>query len=364
MDSCGRVCDRSEESGERSSHSCYREMYKKRNVLSQEERRRRTLESQKKRRNDIFDLNRSLDFNEETESMVENMETESAPCERGKRVGIRKILMHSEWMTETPEDLQDSWCFVPSPVGKRCVLIAQKGITKIFSKWGSFLRKFQSSLPSGFKGEYRYGPTILDCIWSESKSICYILDVIFWKGQSFNECEAEFRFFWLKNKFEEMPLMPETAQKEIQLQVLPSSPYSPSDLASEIGILSPWASQTSTLDGILFYHKNGHYHSGKTTPLVTWLKPFMLPEALGVEIPDVYLQEQPENYESMEKYIAENILKSKERRKKRISMEVDDEAALAGEEMKVDASDPEEIEPMARGNSPTECEGAVGGEGA
>jgi snurportin-1 len=37
------------------------------------------------------------------------------------------------------------------------------------------------------------------------------------------------------------------------------------------------------LDGILFYHKRVHYLPG-VTPLVGWLKGYMLPEMLNVQV--------------------------------------------------------------------------------
>jgi snurportin-1 len=40
------------------------------------------------------------------------------------------------------------------------------------------------------------------------------------------------------------------------------------------------------LDGILFYHKRVHYLPG-VTPLVGWLKGYMLPEMLNVQV--IYL---------------------------------------------------------------------------
>lgn len=55
------------------------------------------------------------------------------------------------------------------------------------------------------------------------------------------------------------------------------------------------------LDGLLFYHKDGQYTKGHT-PLVTWLKPFMLPEVLGVSIPSP-LDEQPDGYIDFVHYI-------------------------------------------------------------
>ena len=38
------------------------------------------------------------------------------------------------------------------------------------------------------------------------------------------------------------------------------------------------------IDGLLFYHKRTHYVPG-STPLVGWLKPYMLPEMLGIPVP-------------------------------------------------------------------------------
>ena len=35
------------------------------------------------------------------------------------------------------------------------------------------------------------------------------------------------------------------------------------------------------VDGILFYHKETHYTHGPT-PLIGWLKPFMMKEILGI----------------------------------------------------------------------------------
>jgi hypothetical protein len=48
-------------------------------------------------------------------------------------------------------------------------------------------------------------------------------------------------------------------------------------------------------DGCLFYHKQAHYTFG-ASPLVVWLKPYMVGELLGIEIPDCMLQQKPANY--------------------------------------------------------------------
>ena len=46
------------------------------------------------------------------------------------------------------------------------------------------------------------------------------------------------------------------------------------------------------VDGLLFFHKRTHYICGRT-PLVGWLQPYMLPEIIGVPVPDVYLAGVP-----------------------------------------------------------------------
>ena len=49
------------------------------------------------------------------------------------------------------------------------------------------------------------------------------------------------------------------------------------------------------LDGLLFYHKRAHYAFG-TTPLVLWLKAFMLPEILGVPVSAQHMAQRPTSY--------------------------------------------------------------------
>jgi snurportin-1 len=45
----------------------------------------------------------------------------------------------------------------------------------------------------------------------------------------------------------------------------------------------------------LFYHKRTHYLFG-SSPLVVWLKPYMVPEILGIAMPEQQMAHQPENY--------------------------------------------------------------------
>lgn len=55
-------------------------------------------------------------------------------------------------------------------------------------------------------------------------------------------------------------------------------------------------------DGLIFYHREAPYISGQT-PLVTWLRPFMLPEKLNIRIPLEYERKRPPNYVNLETYL-------------------------------------------------------------
>lgn len=49
------------------------------------------------------------------------------------------------------------------------------------------------------------------------------------------------------------------------------------------------------LDGLLFYHKRTHYTFGPS-PLVLWLKAYMLPEILGIRISESLARLAPSTY--------------------------------------------------------------------
>lgn len=47
------------------------------------------------------------------------------------------------------------------------------------------------------------------------------------------------------------------------------------------------------VDGLLFYHRQTHYTPG-STPLVGWLRPYMVTDILGIEVPAGPLTKKPE----------------------------------------------------------------------
>lgn len=74
--------------------------------------------------------------------------------------------------------------------------------------------------------------------------------------------------------------------------------------------------ELKSIDGFLFYHCNAHYYFGYT-PLVTWLKSFMLPEVLGIFVPSP-LDEKPDNYVNFEHYMQQYKEKREQKKKEYI----------------------------------------------
>lgn len=114
----------------------------------------------------------------------------------------------------------------------------------------------------------------------------------------FHLFQAEFRHFWLRSKLNESTELKQnnTNENKYSIVSLPSISCDDdvSDFLQSITSLPP-------LDGLLFHHRDAEYMSG-TTPLVTWLKPFMLPEVLGIFVPSP-LDEKPEGYIDFKSHI-------------------------------------------------------------
>ncbi|KAL7300415.1 hypothetical protein TKK_0006841 [Trichogramma kaykai] len=286
----------------------------------QETRRRMLLDEQKKNRNDAINSARGIlediiasDDEEVEMKEVEESEDMEVDQKKQKHHKLRReygrLLMLSEWMSEVPEDFSENWVIMPCPIGKRVVIIAGKGTTRMFTRKGEKLATFRSLIPGGGRKYEKNCYTVLDGVWSEEKSICYILDSMAWSDQQINNCEAEFRFFWLKSKIEELSgQLKEKVEgvNEVSMKLLPTftSPSDLSDCLENTPDLYP-------LDGILFFHKEGHYFNGKT-PLVTWLKVYMLPEVFGISIPEQY-DVKPEGYIDYHNHILKEIAESKSR---------------------------------------------------
>lgn len=112
----------------------------------------------------------------------------------------------------------------------------------------------------------------------------------------------------MKTHFSELPDLSDIVPRKNTYPILRlSNTKFDSDLSSLMTNLS----NLPCLDGILFYHSDGHYTKGRT-PLVTWLKSFMVPEILGISIPAPF-DEKPNGYIDLKHYIDTNSKKPKNR---------------------------------------------------
>ncbi|XP_077425600.1 snurportin-1 [Vanacampus margaritifer] len=274
-------------------------------VLEQSERRRRFLELQKIKRLNYVDHVRRLadgdwtgadsdgeqdmEKQEEDEGGKGKQERDGKADEEEMEIERRKLpkhyanqLMLSEWLVDVPAELDSDWLMVVCPVGKRSLIIASKGSTAAYTKSGYCVNRFPSLLPGGNRHNSAMGKdyTILDCIYSELDRTFYILDVMCWRGHPVYDCPTDFRFYWLQSKVQETEGLAEIAKRNpfrfVSLQSIECTAASiHKALAAEYSF---------SVDGLLFYHRQTHYTPG-STPLVGWLRPYMVADILGVEVP-------------------------------------------------------------------------------
>lgn len=279
-------------------------------VLEQSERRRRFLEQQKTKRLNYVNHARRLadgdwtgadsDGEEQLEAQEQGEQPRDAPEEEeeGMEVERRKLpkhyanqLMLSEWLVDVPSELARDWLLVVCPVGKRSLIVASKGSTAAYTKSGYCVNRFPSLLPGGNRHNSAMGKdyTILDCIYSEVDRTYYILDVMCWRGHPVYDCPTEFRFYWLQSKVQETEGLSDIAKRNpFRFVSLQST-----DCAAESIQKSLAADYSFNVDGLLFYHKQTHYTPG-STPLVGWLRPYMVADILGIQVPDGPLTKKPD----------------------------------------------------------------------
>ncbi|XP_034173446.1 snurportin-1 [Osmia lignaria lignaria] len=279
----------------------------------QEIRRQRLLQFQKKYREAAFNIGRGIldeAFNSDEDECEEHMEIDESDKKRyhlSKRCKYyANQLMMSEWMLEVPQDFVEKWIMVPCPQGKRTLVVACKGITKAYNKRGNRLGKFYSALPGGNPSEHRSSCTILDCLWIKQQKVYHVLDVLAWSNQSLINCDTEFRFFWLKSQLQEIE---ELQKRDTYKNTYPILPLPNISCNTELSLALENISDLYPLDGLLFYHRDGQYTKGRT-PLVTWLKPFMLSEVLGISVPPP-LDEKPDGYIDFKYYILNSRAKKR-----------------------------------------------------
>uniref|UniRef100_A0A8C6GT01 Snurportin-1 n=1 Tax=Mus spicilegus TaxID=10103 RepID=A0A8C6GT01_MUSSI len=265
--------------------------------LEQSERRRQLLELQKSKRLDYVNHARRLaedDWTGMESGEEENKnDEEEMDIDPSKKLPKRYAnqLMLSEWLIDVPSDLGQEWIVVVCPVGKRALIVASRGSTSAYTKSGYCVNRFSSLLPGGNRRNSTTAKdyTILDCIYSEVNQTYYVLDVMCWRGHPFYDCQTDFRFYWMHSKLpEEEGLGEKTKINPFKFVGLKNFPCTPESLCEVLSMDFPFE-----VDGLLFYHKQTHYSPG-STPLVGWLRPYMVSDILGVAVPAGPLTTKPE----------------------------------------------------------------------
>lgn len=203
--------------------------------------------------------------------------------------------MMSEWLVDVPPDFTDNWFMTVCPVGKRSLVIANKGTTTAYSRTGAQINSFPSLLPGGCARNYFTARDycILDCILHMPSRTYYVLDLMCWGGHPVYDSDRDFRVYWLHTKLSEVPKVAEHSR--INPYVFkPLESFScgkdPSIEGSMAHVLSKrWPLE---VDGLLFFHKCCHYERGPS-PLAVWLKPHMVSDILGVAVSEGFLDCAP-----------------------------------------------------------------------
>jgi len=300
-------------------HPRFAQYKMKTSSLPQEDRRKRLLDHQKSRRDDLVNHARGLamgEFEDEEPKDQDEDEMDTTAEFRPRRMNksYKNQLMLSEWLVEVPEDLSSNWILVLCPEGRRNCVIASNGLTKVYSRSGKLVKKFPSNLPGGSRNQSRRNKySILDCIYSEKEKIFYILDMMCWDGYQYYDCDTEFRLSWVQQKFIENKdvLMDNSRTNPYRFIPLPIYECTRDSISKALNSKLPFE---DNLDGLLIYHKHVHYIPGYT-PLVGWLKGYMVPELLSIPVCDELMAQQPSDYSGMKVFLKKSYEKA-ERTKK------------------------------------------------
>ncbi|XP_017861322.1 PREDICTED: snurportin-1 [Drosophila arizonae] len=291
--------------------SNYKELYKKSVDLGEQQklRQQQLLYEQKRRRQLQQDVHRLVkdsddDDDDEQEQSTSSGQSKAQQKKRRQRNKNTKNnnndsknpylrLQQSEWLRHRPDNLSD-WLLLPCPVGKRCLVMASNGRTKVYNKAGRIVMQLRSLLPGdGYVQKFK---TVLDCVYVQEMDTFFVLDALSFGQQLLLDCDANFRFFWLRSRFDEHGELSERSNRnEKPLKLLEYYDFEDASAVEQALQRYPqWEANQPQLDGLLFYHKEASYTCG-STPLVCWLFPFMLPDVLnlpvhsGYEAPDDYL---------------------------------------------------------------------------
>ena len=189
-------------------------------------------------------------------------------CDDKSEAGIRSP---SDALKPSPEE--PGWFVLPRVEGKRCLVISSNGRTVSRDKNGIIIHQFDSPLPSGSQKLRSCGSQgmfcILDCTYNVDLNTYFVMDLLCWKGQSLYGCSASMRFYWAKERLEEVGIGSSPSPSPIWnhgFSLVPRLPCSRSNIEY---ILSNQFAFGFPLDGLLFVARGGYYEpDSQPSPLM------------------------------------------------------------------------------------------------
>ncbi|KAI8925776.1 hypothetical protein BC831DRAFT_426430 [Entophlyctis helioformis] len=202
------------------------------------------------------------------DEQVHAMEGVRKSSARTRRTAFPKpqVFMEAEWLADIPEDFESAWLAVVVPRGERCLLISSRGRTVSRRADGTRIDMFLSCLPGGSYAAVsprQSKPCILDCFYVPSTQTYHVLDILCWNGNHVDECDTEFRFFWLQTKLAEADVARVAQANQRSIVPLAVRTCSRPDLRDAVAR----AEQDAFAAGMLLYNKQCVYCTGESTPL-------------------------------------------------------------------------------------------------
>lgn len=193
--------------------------------------------------------------------------------------GWKNLHMSGEAFEILPGDwFSGEWWAMPTPVGKRVIIVASQGTTVARTRSGKIWKCFPSGLPGGARRNGS-GTVVLDVVWEESTRSFYVLDGLLWNSMMLMDMPTDVRWSLVTSKLTEdvpqvmsqsssnpFPIIPlTTLAAPVTEELISTITSSPVSLPGGI----PGA-------GVAFYHRLAFYQSG-TTPLVAFAPSAQLP---------------------------------------------------------------------------------------
>ena len=186
-----------------------------------------------------------------------------------------------EWVVQppAPAELAAHFLVSPRPEGRRVLLVASGGETRVRTRSGhQHQPRFASALPGGCFAKAgslsAEAYSILDCVFHQGTQTYYALDLMCWKGYSLYDCAYEFRRWWLSARLEEIGAMlraREPSRNKFPIVAVPAWPADAQGLAAARSfVFDADAPHPHGRDGVVLSHREGHYELGPTDLTLLW----------------------------------------------------------------------------------------------